>query len=240
MIWRDNIRKKLVFSFSLVIIACLSVVLMSEFVNRFAENVVNESVSDEIDYRVEEIIEDKVRKVWGANSGEDELIGQYSEISPDGEKQVILYKKPFVGDGQLDYRNYLSNQHVFAIKYFENGAEYHVFNGDDGVGYPHWIGNDFIFFTTRCGTGCRGLRLVDIRSQESYSGTITTTPISKDGFKTGFQGWFDKDFEFVGFDENIRSVYLDGKAYLIFEMWNDNKYLGEKKFLFTGSSLEEL
>lgn len=170
---------------------------------------------------------------------ETKLTKKFIEISPDGTRQIILYEKPFAGSGELDYRNYLSNQYLFTVKELDNGREHDVFAGDYKVGYPHWLDNNFIFFTAGCGTGCRGIYLVDTRSKESYQGTITTTPISQDGFKTHFHDWFDQEFKFVGWGKNIRSVYLNGKAYLIFEMWNNKQYIGEKRFLFTGDSLKE-
>lgn len=62
----------------------------------------------------------------------------------------------------------------------------------------------------------------------------------KDSFMTHLKDWFGQEFEFEGYNENIRSVYIDGKTYLIFEMWNNKQPIGEKKFLFTGNSLKEL
>lgn len=167
------------------------------------------------------------------------LARRFIETSPDGSKQVVLYEKPFTGESQLDYYNYLSNKHFIVVEEFANGREHYVFIGDDKVDYPYWLDNNFIFFTDGCGTGCRGLYLIDTRSKESRLGTITTMPISEDGFKTHFRDWFDHEFEFIGWDKNIRSVYLDAKAYLIFEMWNNNQPIGEKRFLFTGEALIE-
>lgn len=168
-----------------------------------------------------------------------DLIRRFVEISPDGTKQIILYERPFTESGQLDYNNYLSNKYFFVVEEFDNGHENYVFVGDDKVDYPHWLGNNFVFFTGGCGTGCRSLYLVDTRSKESYQGVITTTPVSKDGFITYLHDWFDEKFEFVGANKNIRSVYFDDKTYLIFEMWNNNQYVGEKRFLFTGQALVE-
>lgn len=169
-----------------------------------------------------------------------ELNEVHSETSPDGLREIILYKKVFTGDREYEYRSYLNNQYLFAVKEFKNGIEREIYIGDDHVDYPHWLGNDFIFFTGGVCTGCRGFYLVNINSKQSYNGVITTTPITKDSFTTHLKDWFDEEFEFPGFDENIRSVYLNGKTYLIFEMWNNNQYIGEKRFLFTGNSLIEL
>lgn len=163
----------------------------------------------------------------------------HSETSPDGLREIILYERPFTGESDREYGNYLNNQYLFVVREFERWIEREVYIGDYKVGNPHWLSNDFVFFTGGCGTGCRGLHLVDIKSKESYKGVITTTPVSKDSYMTHLHDWFDHEFEFIGFDKNIRSVYLDGKTYLIFEMWNKDQAIGEKIFIFTGNSLKE-
>lgn len=168
-----------------------------------------------------------------------ELSEVHSETSPDGLREIILYKRPFIGESDREYSNYLNNQYLFVVREFDHWIEREVYIGDYKVGTPHWLGNDFIFFTGGCGTGCRGFYLVNINSRQSYNGVITTTPVSRDGFITHLRDWFDHQFEFTGYDENIRSVYLNGKIYLIFEMWNNKKYIGEKRFLFTGQNLIE-
>lgn len=215
MNWKNNFKKKLIF------ISCFFLIVLLSFLL--------------IEYRIDYKINNKILGI----TAEDKLTEIYSETSPDGINQIILYKRPFTGRSDHEYKNYLNNQHLFVVREFEPWVEHDLFVGDNRVGYPHWLGNDFIFFTAGCGTGCRGLYLVDTRSKESYLGTITTTPVSKDGFETYFHDWFDHEFEFVGFDKNIRSVYLNDKVYLIFEMWNNNQAIGEKKFLFTGDSLKE-
>ncbi len=191
-----------------------------------------------------EILSQNVTKTLNKKSDTKNLKPQlrevHSETSPDGLREIILYERPFTGDREYEYRSYLNNQYLFAVKEFENGVEREIYIGDYKVGNPHWLGNDFIFFTGGCGTGCKGFYLVDTRSKESFQGVITTTPVSKDGFITYLHDWFDEKFEFVGVNKNIRSVYLDGEAYLIFEMWNNNQYVGEKRFLFTENSLKEL
>lgn len=163
----------------------------------------------------------------------------YQEFSPDGQKKIVLYEMPFTGNGELDYRNYLNNQYLFVVETPENGRESQIFINDYRTGYPHWLGNEYIFFVSGCGSSCEGLYLVNTKSKVSFQGVISTLPISQNSFKTTFSDWFGQAFSFAAGYKNIRSVYVDNKAYLIFEMWNNNKYLGEKKFLFKENSLEE-
>lgn len=190
-----------------------------------------------------EMLSQNVAKTLNKKSDTENLKPQlrevHSETSPDGLREIILYERPFIGESEREYSNYLNNRYLFVVREFEHWTEREIYIGDYKVGNPHWLGNNFIFFTGGCGTGCRGFYLVDTRSKESFQGVITTTPVSKDGFITYLHDWFDHKFEFVGADKNIRSVYLDSKVYLIFEMWNNDQAIGEKKFLFTGDSLKE-
>lgn len=223
MNWKSSFKRKFLF----ILGFCLLVFLCCFLFLSILEN------------KIESRITELIKSTTTENLRSIEPRRKYSETSPNGLREIILYERVFTGDGEYEYRSYLNNQYLFVVKEFRNGAEHEIYIGDDKVGYPHWLGNDFIFFTGGCGTGCRGFYLVDTRSKESFQGVITTTPVSENGFATHLHDWFDHEFKFVGFDKNIRSVYLDNKTYLIFEMWNNNQYIGEKKFLFTGDSLKE-
>lgn len=212
---RDNLRKNPAVIVVVILFACLSF-----FLGLYLRDKLN-------------------NRVLGINSTEG-LTEIHSEVSPNGLKEIILYKRPFTGDNQEEYRDYLAHQHIFTVREFDPWNENDVFFGDEKVGYPYWLDNDFIFFTIGCGTGCRGLKLINTGSGKSRSAVITTIPISKDGYETHFRDWFGQEYKFHGWDKNLRSVYLNGDTYLIFEMWNDNQSIGEKKFLFIGNSLKEL
>lgn len=162
-----------------------------------------------------------------------------SETSPDGTKKILLYETPFNGSNQLDYQNYLSNKYIFAVKELNSGRERYVFVNDYKTGNPHWLGNEHIFFTGGCGTGCRGLYLVNINSKESHPGVLTVTPITKNSFETNFRDWFGQEFKFPGGPKQIKSVLVENKTYLVFQMENNGQSIGEKKFLFSKNRLEE-
>ncbi|MDO8637961.1 MAG: hypothetical protein Q7R43_00155 [Candidatus Daviesbacteria bacterium] len=180
-----------------------------------------------------------VEEIEESQQQKEEFTVKFMETSPNGQNDIVLYERPFIGRSDLDYKNYLANQYFFVVRESGSQQEHYIYVGNYKVGYPHWLGNDFIFFTTGCGTGCRGLEFVNINSRESKGAVITTTPISKDGYETNFRDWFSHEYNFSGYDKNLRSVYLGDKAYLIFEMWNNNQSIGEKRFIFTGNSLEE-
>jgi hypothetical protein len=222
---KNKLKKKFVFSIYLFLIAILTFKLIE---HRFKSGSDNKILGTTV--KKEDV--SKLQKMA-------ELTEKFVEISPDGTKQVILYERPFLGEGQLDYHNYLSNQYLFAVRDLDSWREHYVFVGDDKVGYPHWLGNNFIFFTAGCGTGCKSLYLVDTRSKESFSAIVTTTPISKNGFKTHFRDWFDSEFNFAGWMKHMRAVTIKDKTYLIFEIWNNNQPIGEKRFIFTGKKLVE-
>lgn len=166
----------------------------------------------------------------------------HTEVSPDGTRNVVLYEMPFTGEGDLDYRNYLSGQHLYSVEDLSltSNWEFYVFVGDYKSGYPQWLNNDYVFFTDGCGSGCRALYLVNTLNKEVRSAVIETDVLSKEKFETRFHDWFDHDYRFSGWSKNIRSVFIDDKAYLIFQMWDNNQPLDEKRFLFTGNSLELL
>ena len=63
----------------------------------------------------------------------------------------------------------------------------------------------------------------------------------KRGPYTIFKDWFGHEFNFNGLVDEIRSDTIGDKVYLIFYMRDDkSKSIGQKKFLFTGKTLEEL
>lgn len=166
----------------------------------------------------------------------------YQETSPDGAHETVFYEMPFLGEGELDYHNYLNNQHFYSVEDISltSGREAYVFVGDYKSGRPHWLDNEFIFFTGGCGTGCQLVYLVNTRTKEARQAALFTNPLGADTFETNFSDWFGQDFRFPGWSKNIRSVFLEGKSYLVFQMWDRNSPLGEKRFLFTGKSLEPL
>lgn len=166
----------------------------------------------------------------------------HQEVSPDGERRIVMYEVPFTGEGDLDYRNYLNNQYFYSVEdiSFTSGRETYVFVNDYKGGYPHWLDNEYIFFTSGCGTGCRGMYLVNTRTRESRQAVVFTNPLGAESFETQFHDWFGQDFKFSGWSKNIRASFLEGKAYLVFQMWNNDRPMGEKRFLFTGESLEAL
>lgn len=161
----------------------------------------------------------------------------HEEISPNGEEKIILYEAPFTGKGDLDYRNYLSNQYLFSVETLKDGRESQIFVNDYKTGNPHWLGNEHVFFTSGCGTGCQGVYLVNTRSKESRLALLETNPVSQHAFESRFHDWFDQDFKFSGAVTHMRSAFIDKNIFLIFEIQNSDASLTEKKFLFTKDSL---
>lgn len=161
----------------------------------------------------------------------------HEEISPNGEKKIVLYEVPFTGKGDLDYRNYLANQYLFSVETLKDGRESQIFINDYKTGNPHWLGNEHIFFTSGCGTGCQGIYLVSTRSKESRLALLETNPVSQNAFESRFHDWFDQDFKFSGAVTHLRSALIDKNIFFIFEIQNADTSLTEKKFLFTNDSL---
>lgn len=161
----------------------------------------------------------------------------YQESSPNGERTTVLFEVPFTGEGDLDYKNYLSNRYVYVVETPANGREVQVFVNDYKTGYPHWLGDKHIFFTSGCGTGCQGIYLVNVDSKESSLALLETIPRSETEFETRFHDWFGQEHAFSGWVDHMRSVSLNDQVYFVFQIKNHGRELQEKKFLFTENSL---
>ncbi|MBI5619868.1 hypothetical protein HY950_02815 [Candidatus Gottesmanbacteria bacterium] len=162
----------------------------------------------------------------------------HEETSPDGEKKIVLYEVPFTGKGDVDYRNYLANQYLFSVETFKDGTERQIFINDYKTGSPHWLGNNHIFFTHDCGSGCEGIYLVNVDSKTSRLAEVITDPLAEKNSLTRFYDWFDQDFKFSGWVKHMRSAFIDNNSFFILDIQNADTSLTEKKFLFTKDSLK--
>lgn len=168
---------------------------------------------------------------------------EYEELSPDQSRKAVLYKMLFDSNLYNGYYNdYFYNKMIVAAVDIEGQREYYVFTGEERTGNPHWLGNNYVFFTTYCGTACKGLYLIDIRNKETLLTTLSYIfSYEKGAYDTHLRDWFGQEFVFEGIVEEIRSETVGDNVYLIFKMKNNQgHYLYEKQFLFTGNSLEAL
>lgn len=164
---------------------------------------------------------------------------RYTEVSPDKLKNIISYKLTFNKGLFKDYYNYLESQNIIALEDIKTRNEQYLFVGEERTGDPHWLNNNYVFFTAKCGTDCQGLYLLDTRDKESRLGVLSYL-FEKGFWETVFQDWFDQKFRFPELVQAIKSKILSDKSYLIFQLIDDKKNsLGEKRFLFTGKALVE-
>lgn len=182
-----------------------------------------------------------LKKVISLSEQQAEKLRQlrYAEVSPDKVKNIFIYKLIFNKGLYKDYYDYLESQNIIALEDVKTKHEKYLFIGEERTGDPHWLGNDHVFFTTRCGTDCQGLYLLDTRDQEAKLGVLSY--MSDKGFwETVFQDWFGQKFRFPGLVTEVKSETLNAKSYLILQMIDDNEVsLGEKRFLFTDTALIE-
>ncbi|MEK7129742.1 MAG: hypothetical protein AAB803_01870 [Patescibacteria group bacterium] len=171
------------------------------------------------------------------NSDLDEV---FSETSPTGAEAIIQYKRIFHGKDDLAYRNYLANQYILAVRELNSHREYFLSINDYKSGQPHWLDNDYVFFSGGCGSSCSTLYLVNTKTKQVYQAVFSTLVLVQNTFQTTFADWFGKQHAFSGYVKHQRSAFIDGKAHLILEVWDDNTFVKEKKFRFTGTSLEEV
>lgn len=188
---------------------------------------------------------------WPTNSeevlGEEETSGfqreiEYQEISPDGSNLILLYKMPFHPGMYGHYSDYLSGQLLIAVKEIASGRERYILVTEHRSGDPHWLDNNYVYFTVYCGTACRGIQLAGIGGRKSELAVLSYIYDNEaERYETHFKDWFDNKFVFEGLIDEVKSEMIDDKAYLIFRMKDgQGNFLYEKRFLFTGSSLEML
>lgn len=179
--------------------------------------------------------------VAGVHSENDnDLENVYSEVSPTGTEEIIQYKRIFHGKYDLAYRNYLANQYILAVKNLDSQREFFLSINDYKSGRPHWLDNDYVFFSGGCGSSCSSLHLINTKTKQIHQAVFSTLVLPHNTYQTTLIDWFGKRHTFPGYVKHKRSAFVDGKAYLLFEVWDDNTFMKEKKFLFTGTSLEEV
>ncbi|PJE63120.1 hypothetical protein COU88_01245 [Candidatus Roizmanbacteria bacterium CG10_big_fil_rev_8_21_14_0_10_39_6] len=111
----------------------------------------------------------------------------------------------------------------------------------DVTGKIHWLSDDYIFFLRHCGTACQGITLLSLESGKTIHAVLSYPSFSSQSKKTHFKDWFGKKFIMIGLVEDIKSTTENNLNYLVFAMKDyEGNSLGQKRFLFTGSALEEV
>lgn len=165
----------------------------------------------------------------------------FEETSPDKGKKIVRYRLGYqpelFSENQTTYYN--NNIIISVIYHFDDvDREYFLFTGEDRTGYPHWLGNMYVFFTAYCGTSCQSLILLDTKTKQVRKSVLSYTSRENEKQNTHFDDWFNQEFKFNGFVNKIHAEVIDNQPYLIFDMVNDiGVESGQKKFLFTGDAL---
>ena len=212
----------------------------------------NEKLWEEAIYNEEPPEEEEIQQVSeitvssaseGTGENKDfqrELI--YQEASSDNTKIILMYQMPFHPGLNDHYYDYLSSQYFIAVKEVETDRERYIFVGDYKTGFPHWLDNEYIYFTAGCGTSCQSLYLVNTRNQESRLALLGYIRPDNENisWQTHFSDWFDQEFRFGGLVDEIKTEVIARKVYLVFKMEDgEGNSIGEKRFLFTGEELKE-
>lgn len=167
--------------------------------------------------RAEELQENLIRK---------ELL--YMESSPLGSKNVITYR--------IDNKPLFEDNIMIVLQDVNGQKEEPLFVGEERIGKPKWLSNDHIFFTSYCGTSCKGVYLINVLNKETKLATLSFTFSGKNNWQTHFSDWFGNKFQFPGILGELDSEYNSDNFYLMFE---DKDRLNKKIFLFTGQALIE-
>lgn len=180
--------------------------------------------------------------VGNAGAGDSPLRkADYEEFSPDQKQKITRYQVKYDENLFGDYHGYLDSMVFISLTNVDEGREKYIFVGEEKTGDPHWLNNEYIFFTSYCGTSCQGLYLVDVGNKESELAVISYVFNGDGPWITHFRDWFGGEFVFKGLVGDIASLTVGDKSYLIFEMKDENKNpLGEERLLFMGKSLKKL
>lgn len=166
---------------------------------------------------------------------------EYKELSPDKSREVLVYHMrfdPLLYDDY--YKEYFPNQKILIVRDLDSQEEHVVFTGEERTNDPHWLGNENIYFTSYCGTACKGIYLINVLNKESRQGVWAYIyDEQKNTWETHFHDWFSQKFVLDGMIGNVKSEVVSGQTYLMFDMNNGNgDFLGKKRFLFTGDGLK--
>lgn len=166
----------------------------------------------------------------------------YQELSPDGSRKISRYLIKNNPDlFANNYVTYFDNNIIISItkNIGDIEREYYIFVGEERTGDPHWLGNNYVFFTSHCGSSCQGLTLLNVETGQRWLAVLAYSSYNNAQKTTYFHDWFKKDFEFNGFVQKIHATLEKNQPYLILDILNDNGIeAGEKRFLFTGTSLK--
>lgn len=152
------------------------------------------------------------------------------EVSPQLTKRVITYK--------LNNESLFKDQIIMAVEDLNIQKEDYIFIGEERK--PKWLDDDHVFFTSYCGTACKGIYLIDIRNKEVKLATLSYIFSDNNSWETHFKDWFGKEFQFSGLVEDIGTLFENDNYFLVFQTKDQaSNHLREKKFIFTGENLVE-
>lgn len=160
-------------------------------------------------------------------------------------QKMPLYKEDYFGKTKRLITYTISNKPLFqkqiliTIQDVDGQKEEPVFIGDDKMGIPKWLDNEHIFFTSYCGTACKGIYLLDVRNKETKLATLSFTFADANSWETHFHDWFGQDFQFPGLLGEIGTESSNGNYYLVFHKKEWTSSDEGKKLLFTGDTLAE-
>ncbi|MBI2017987.1 hypothetical protein HYS92_02965 [Candidatus Daviesbacteria bacterium] len=214
MNWKNNLSLKIIL---LVLAAALSIFLFLSSI------LMGMAIYDEYTKYKEDLADRQKEK----NELQENIIRKdllYQEISPLQTKYIIVYG--------------LDNEFLITTKDLISQKEEYIFVGEESK--PQWLDDDHIFFTSYCGTACKGVYLIDVRNKEVKLGVLSYVFSDENFWITHFKDWFGKEFQFPGLVEDISTKFDNGVFYLVFQTKDQTgKNIGEKRFLFTGDSLKE-
>ncbi|OGC51236.1 hypothetical protein A2W32_00830 [candidate division WWE3 bacterium RBG_16_37_10] len=88
----------------------------------------------------------------------------------------------------------------------------------DVRGDLHWLGDDRLFFLRHCGTSCRGITLLSVKTGETSTAVLTYPSFPNQKAATSFKDWSGKEYPIEGLVSNIDSRIIDSQSYIVFDV----------------------
>lgn len=152
----------------------------------------------------------------------------YLERSPLGTRNIMTYR--------INNKPLFQDNIMVVIQDVNGQKEEPLFIGEERMGKPKWLGDDRVFFTSYCGTACKGVYLINVLNKEAKLATLSFTFSGTNHWQTHFTDWFGNKFQFSGLLGEIDAEYSNDNVYLMF---GDKDRVDKKRFLFTGQALIE-
>lgn len=147
---------------------------------------------------------------WGLWAGKSENNLTF-ELSPNGKKLLIFTTSKGQDEtAVIAIKNLMTNE--YAEIFSTTNRLYEVRSA------VRWLGNEHIFFLRSCGTGCRGLMLINTHTRQVETAAISYPSFSSQQPYTHFSDWNGQDTKMYGLASEVLAETDPAGDFLVFVM----------------------